>query len=76
MATPLSREVWEQWKESDEQHKQRLEKFMDSQQDLNTDIERRLTQLETFRQTDAVKLGIFASIISSLAGAIVAWWRH
>jgi hypothetical protein len=73
---PLSREVFEVWRDEDKRFKEQLLSHVETQAQLNLRIESRLSSLETYRQTDAVKLGIFSTIVSAIIGAFVSFWRH
>lgn len=73
---PLSREVFDVWRESDAKFKEQLLSHVETQAQINIKVEGRLASLETYRQTDAVKLGIFSTVVSAIIGALAAVWRH
>lgn len=76
MPEPLSREVFEVWRQADEKFKEQLQSHMETQASINLRVESRLSSLETYRQTDAVKLGIFSTVVSAIIGALAAIWRN
>lgn len=76
MPEALSREVFDAWKEADEQFKADMREHILLQLKLNLDLHGRTVALETYRANDAIKLGIFSTFVSALFGTVAALWRH
>jgi hypothetical protein len=76
MEQPLSQAVFDVWKEGDERFKQDMRDHIAAQTKVNFDYHGRIVSLETFRQNDAIKLGIFSTFVSAVFGALAAMWRN
>lgn len=76
MGQPLSQDVFEVWKESDDEFKREMREHIAMQLRVNQDTHGRVVALETYRKSDIVRLGLFSSIISAMAGAFAMLWRH
>jgi hypothetical protein len=74
--TALSQDVFDTWKEADDQFKEEIRAYLIAQTAVNKDIHGRVVALETERKNDVIKLGIWSSFISAVFGFLVALWRH
>lgn len=78
MSEPLSQQSFDLWREDDTAFKRRIETFIENQHRVNLNQENRTTALEEYRRRDAVRLGVFSSLVSAVIGGVVGWfgsWR-
>jgi hypothetical protein len=73
---PLSKDVFEEWRKHDEQFKEEVREHLRAQLVMNIDHTSRIVSLETFRQNDVIKLGIFSTFTSAVFGFVASMWRH
>ena len=67
----LSQREFDTWRESDETFKRQLTDYMQTQTELNLNIQGRVSGLEAHRDKSDTRTGIISSIVSAVVGAVV-----
>ena len=74
MEAPLSQREFDTWREEDTAFKVEMRSFMAIQNDVNLDVERRVTSVETnyqrLEQRAITRTGIVSSIVAAVIGAL------
>lgn len=75
MNEALTQREFDGWREQDDEFKKDMRGFISTQTAVNLNVHGRVTSLETARQQDAIKLGIFSTVVSGVGAVLAALWR-